>query len=466
MNTHVPETTKRALVVAVLVGIAGLAVHEPIVIAAAFAGLFLGVGVVSLSGSPGRVMLAATLLPLGLVSVVLTVGAAFSGNALLIGGIELTADSQLYGGLLVLVATLLGLGLVGTVLGGVSKAAVSKASRTAFTGSLLGLLLGGAVYLLLSESDSDTVLGGIVSVTGEGLAEFAGTVVLAAGSLVILTYAVPKGALTAPDRREQFAVRRRQFVILVAVTTVGLVGILALAQYSGLTAVSAAVIDAPALRALLVAVTGLAVVLTTIGLIAGWSWQYAETDQNDQVPVLLGTILGLTVIIATLLLLGVPPGALTLVPIVLAIAGVGLLLLKWLQFEVDASTPGMLPVVLTALFVAGTIAVGGDIGDTATVGLSGLGAILSLGAGLFVYSVGTYGSTLSRELGTDAAGRVPQLVQIAYTVAVLTVASLIAVIGFWIAMAIAPTFSVPATIGVVSGLLAIVCVVWFLRRSA
>jgi hypothetical protein len=122
-----------------------------------------------------------------------------------------------------------------------------------------------------------------------------------------------------------------------------------------------------------------------------------------------------------------------------------------------------LPTLLAFLCVAGTVVIGADVGDSLDIGLAGVGATVTLGAGLFIYAVGEYGTTLTAELPAGEHGRMPQLVQVAYALSVIGISTLLAVGGFVVAMAVSPQFSFAAIVGLTGALAALVALVSYLR---
>lgn len=450
-----PRTIRRAVVVATLVAVGGLALYHPFVFPAALAGLFLGASIVWLSGPPVRVTVAATVLPLGLFGVV----AAVVAPALDVGGL-FTGAGGLYTTVVTLVGALLGLSLVGTVTTGVTERTISNANWIAFVGALLGLAIAGGGYVYATHLGRDSLL----LVAGEGVNGFVATVFFAGVSVALAIAVVPNGAVSSPARRELVLVRKKQFSGIVFGIAVILVTLVVLAREVGPADQVSRIAGAPLLRAPLLALGSLGLVGLFLTAVGRWSWEHADRAENDDVPLSLGALVGVTGIVGGALFVGVSPGLVFVVPVLLGVAGVGLWVLRWVldQFGGHRSLGETVPVALSVVCVVGAIAVGADSGETYAVDSSALGSTLVLGAGLFTYSVGQYGSTLSREIGPLEPERTPQLVQIAFASAVVVLAGLVALGGYWVAMTVAPSVSLPATISLVGALLATVVIARYL----
>lgn len=460
-----PRTVQRALLTAVLLGIAGLTLHQPLLAGAALTGLFVGLGVAGLSTTPGRVTVAATVLPFGLVTAVAVIGVLGVGVTLS-AGVDVTVSGSASLGVAALVATVLGLALAGTVTGDVSGESLSQAAWTAMAGAGIGTALVGVAYLLTSYEGAATPLEAALFFAGHGATGVAGTVVFSAAALIGGALAVPDAAVTAPDRRDRLTAVRLRFVVTVAVSAVAVVVLAALVSVLTPAPVASAVLDSPLLRGVLVTFAALGLGVAGLSGLVRLTWERVEDGHNPDTAILLGTTVSLMVILGGGLALGVAPGVLFLVPVLLFLAGSGLWGLQGLldTFGGSVTRREMFPGLLSVLCLAGAAAVAGDVGGTAALDRSSLGTVLTLGAGVFVYAVGRHGAGLTAEVGTAGARRRPQLVHVAYAGTVVFLGTVVALVGFWVAMAIAPTVSVPATVGIVSALLATVLVARFLLR--
>lgn len=465
-ETVLPRTVQWAVITALLLGITGLAIHQPLLAGAALTGLFVGVGVVGLSSTPRRVTVAAMTLPVGLVAGVAGVTALGAGGTLSLGIVDVTIGGSAYAAGAALVATVLGIGLVGTITGSVSEESLSRATWTAMSGAGIGTVLVTVGYVLTTHEDAGTPLEAALFVAGDGAIGVAGSVILAAVALAAAALAVPEAAVTSPDRRERFGTRRLAFVVAVAVAAGAAVVLAGLVAAVLPAPVATAVLDNVLLRGLLAVIVALGFGAAGLGALVRLAWTHAEGGHNPSAAILLGTTLSMTGIVGTGLMMGISPDVLFFVPVLLFLAGGGLWGLQGLLDTVGGhvTTRETLPGALAVLCIAGAATIAGDVGGTTALGWSSLGVILTLGAGLFIYAVGTYGTDLTREVGNAGAGRTPQLVHVAYAGSVVAVGTVVALAGHWVAMAVAPAVSVAATIGVVSALAATVLAVQYLLR--
>lgn len=459
-----PRTSRLAVVVAVLVGVVGLALHQPFVVVSALAGVGLGIGVTGFAGSVRRIALAAFVLPLALVTVVLAVGASLVGVTTFA---DLTAEVDSNGlavgaGTIALLGTVLGVSLVGSSNAELSETALSKASASALAGTLVGAVLValGSTFATGGITDSFVTL---VFAAGLGFTGFAGTLLVVAAAVVAAGFAVPDAALTSPSGREFLAVRRRQFAVLVAVITASILVLLTLAQQVGSTlagvdSVVSAVVDSLLIRAALVTVGTVSVLVIACSLVLAWSWGQTETDRNDDAAILVGALCGVSLVLLASAALPVPSEVVILIPVLLFVATVGLYGLQWVLGTFGGANigGGRVAGIVAVTLIAAAITVGATTEATTTVGRSELGSVLAVGAGLFAYAVGTYGDRLRQEVSVEGAGRVAQLVQVSFAGVVVGAGAVVAVVGFPVAMYVGPTFSISATVGLVGALLATV----------
>lgn len=457
-----PQTVNRAIVTAGLVALLGLALYRPVVLYGALSGIFLGIGVAGLSGTPGRITLAAAVFPIGLVTLTGVIGGLAAGVTA-IPGVSDGSVASVYVVTATLVAGLLGLLLVATLTHEVTEQNISNSRASTLSGVLSGSIIAATASFVIQQGS----LRSVALVLGTGLRGFFVTISLAAVALIAAVTAVPNAAVTSPRREDQLVTRKRQFTIAVLVLAGVGIGIPLLATFVGDWVAIDAMLDSTVLRVLLLSIAAIAIFVATLGGVATYSWSRTDSSGNAIVAVLLGTALGVSLPIAAGIVAGIPPWLLIAVPALCGVAGLGLLLLWWVYgwLGTEGSFRDSLPTLLSVLCVAGTITVGADVGDSLGLSLSGLGATLTLGAGLFVYSVGQYGATLTDELPTGEIRRMPQLVQIAYAASVVSIGTLLAVGGFVTAMILAPQFSSAAIVGLVGALVALIALVTYLRSQ-
>lgn len=458
--TQLPQTVNRAIVTAGLFALLGLALYQPVVLYGALSGIFLGIGVAGLSGTPGRITLAAAVFPLGLVTLTgVVVGLAAGITA--IPGVSDGSATSVYVVSATLVSGLIGLLLVATLTGEVTEQNRSNARAGTVSGVFLGTIVAAVAYGGAQQSS----LRDVALVYGTGFRGFFLTVVSAAILLLLAVATIPTAALTGPKRSSQVASRKRQFTVVVLVLAGVAISVPLAGTRLGDWAVIGAVLDSAVLRGLLLSLSAISIFVAAVGGVATFSWRRTQSEANPIVAVLLGTTVGVGVPVLGGFGAGISPGLLFVVPALCGVAGIGLLLLWWGYGVLDTagSFRESLPTLLAFLCVAGTVVIGADVGDSLDIGLAGVGATVTLGAGLFIYAVGEYGTTLTAELPAGEHGRMPQLVQVAYALSVIGISTLLAVGGFVVAMAVSPQFSFAAIVGLTGALAALVALVSYLR---
>lgn len=460
--TYLPQTINRAVVTAGLVALVGLALYQPVVFLGALSGTLLGIGVAGLSGSPGRISIAAAVFPIGLVTLTAVVGGLAAGIAP-ISGLHDGSGASVYVAIATLVAGLLALLLVATLSGEVTERNFGNAGASTLSGVFFGSIIAAAAMFVIQQGSLDSVALAL----GTGFTGFFSTIALATVALVLGAVAIPNAALTGPGRKEQVVTRKRRFAVAVSVLSGVVLGALLLADVVGDWAFVDAALESPVIRVPLLSIAALGIFVAALGGIASYSWSRTDSSENAIVPVLLGTVLGVSLLIVAGIASGISPGLLFVVPGLCGGAGLGLLLLWWVYgwLETEGSFRDSLPTLLSLLCVTGTVAIGADVGDSLGLSLSGLGATLTLGAGLFIYSAGQYGTTLTDELPAGDIDRMPQLVQIAYAGSVVGIGTLFAVGGFLAAMVLTPQFSSAAIVGLTGALVALIALVTYLRSQ-
>jgi hypothetical protein len=454
-----PNTIQWGVVAGTLVALLGLTIHQPPVLLATLSGAFLGAGLAGLSGKPSRVMLAAALYPVGLVTFVASVGGISTGLVGL-GGLGGSAEFEAYTAIVTLVGALFGLVLASMVTGTITQKSAPNANMSTLSGLLFGLLLSWCGYLFVTTAESslfvfaDTTLGFIRAVT-------TATITL---SVAILF--VPKAALTSPSRSEAFDTGRRQALALVFLSALLLVGVVVGFDLVGLDGVVLTLASSTVVRWLLGVVTGASILLTLLGAITSYAWKRTESQESVVVPVLAGTCLGITFLVGAILHFGPKPEWVFAVPGLVGAGGFVLAALWWLYGLLGGNglLSESLPDIFLGLCVLGTLGIGGSVGKNVHVSLSGLALTLTLSAGVFVYAVGRWGVTLSTEVKTVT--RRPQLVQLAAVATIVTASAAVALLGYVVAIQMAPQFSTAATVGLTGAFLTFVVLLTRFRQLA
>ncbi|MFC7074784.1 hypothetical protein ACFQJ7_16040 [Halovenus rubra] len=462
---ELPRTTRNTLIVGVAIAISGLALHEPAIIGAAIAGVLVGVSVVGLTGCPERATLGAAILPLGLSIAVGLVGVMITGVTISTLGGNVVVSSSVYSGVAAVVATLLGAGVVGTVTNSVSHEAASRALLSAFVGALTAAGLVGFSLSVTTPSSTESIVQTVTYTTGGSWGKLVAAIMLSAQILVFSAYATPAAAISSPGNRNRIVTMRRQFLLATVLVTGSFIALIWMLQSVGADWVVTNIFNTVVVRLLLTACSALGLGITVAALFVRISWHRKEDGQNPDAGIIVGTIMSVTVIIGGGILLGASAEQLFLVPTLLVLAGLSIWLgVVFADFNLTQKARQELPAVLGALCLVGALAVGASVGGTATLGRSELGTVLALSGGLFTYAIGQYGTTVTAEVGGRATMPEPQLVHVAYVGSVIIIGMVLAVVGYLCAMFVAPTFSLPSTVGLVSALVATVGLLRFLRR--
>ncbi|RZH69709.1 hypothetical protein, partial [Natrinema altunense] len=309
--------------------------------------------------------------------------------------------------------------------------------------------------------------------TGDGISGLLVALVVAAAAIVAVLFVVPPAAVTVPSRYDSYVTSRNALATLVTVATVIAIGGLSILTIGSvlvpaLEPVVEAVTGSAAVRGLLAAVTGAALLGVAVAVVARSVWRQTGGRRNAAVAIVAGSLSGV----------GLPFGAAigvggigtttvaTLFGAAAAVLGVGWLV-AWLYEGVVGRNEATNPETAVAAALAAGGVVSGASVDTATLGLetgrAGVATFVPIAAALFAYDVGRYGRTLAREIGSEASRR-PQLVRLGWSGGVAAVGVPVGALGMAGATVLAPTLSVPATAGVIVAVAAVVGGTWVLVR--
>jgi len=445
-----PRTTARTAALVAIAGTLALSVHQRFVALGAATGAALAVALVRAS-SGDRYALPAALLPVGVLGIfwVLSVAVTARLSALV----------------LTLVAVVLGIGTA-TLLVGDSIEHPEILERIAFQGmlaSMCGLPL--ATVFVTNEGQSGLVER--VLFFGPDTLGLAVLPLLAGLSVAMAVLIVPPAMfpLTSNVDTDRANVAKQKLAVRVAALSV-VVTLLAGAFFA-FVPVPTRVVEAPAVRLVFVALAGVGVALSGIGLFARWSW-YSPADRHDPAVLLsLGLLSGFGVAIGGIAAIGGPPvpgGWFSLFSLLVPAFGLGWLVLgRYATMRKRGSPPAPSNVTALALCVSGVVVATTIPSDAPTgTGRAGLVAIGAIAAGLFVYRAGRFGRRLGAEVGNVGVRRRPQLVRIGWLGALTTLGVVVAVAGLWSATVLAPTLSVPATVGTLAGCVTLLAGIWLL----
>ena len=470
-RSRLPSATVWAIVTAGLAGTAALSTAEPAIGMAALAGVIAGVACRFFAGGHGRVAVGAALLPI-----------AFAG---IVVGVGVTADVGGWAAALAPAAALVGVGLASAFTGGLSPTAFR---RTGNAGIVSGVALGIVAVLFPVVSAAGGVrvavpaaLDPAWSVETTGLTGPVVGIVVAASAVALALRAVPIAAFTLPHRREGAVALRTGLVRLIAVVAAAAVAGLVVATLVGsLVPRIGWIVDAVSTSGLLRGTLATTTVLATVAL-ACWLfvrlvWLGSRgggpngSDGNVAVPTLVGVGVGTTVlaVVGSRLVPGTVAADLVtaglLVTALLSVT-VGLVARPYAgvigeEAGRTAGTAVGLGSGLGGVVLGATVDLGGETG--AVVSGGALAAFCAIGAGLFAYRAGVYGSDVAGDVGREAVARDVQLVRFTWTAAVAGVGVVLATVGLALATALSPTLSVPSTVGVVGGLVATGAAAWLL----
>ena len=493
---ELPRPTALAVVLVTVAGVAPLAVVRPILGAGTLAGVALGLSVRALGRSSWWTVLATAALPPGLVGAIATLWLSGSPVAIL----------------LTLAAIAVGISTVGVLAGRLSP---QRVALVEFTGAVSALAVVTAAFLTLeiqSAGGVSTVAGDLLSLPREGAAGLV-VWVLVTGAAVRLALVTLPPALTANLRGQPLELSRDPDAtppVLTATLVLALVlavGTVTPVLGSAVTAVG----SNPGVRGALTGVTVLAVCVAGLGALARGVWATRRTQEGRRAPPVValgvGALVGATVVAGLAVAVdsesAQSPTA-VFVPTIAALALVSLTA-RWVadrfsltdvlessdgrvrhrrggssgyrSFERASirttsvsvpllSLPGRDVVRPETLIPAGLVGAATltAIGMDRTPELSQVGVLVAIAAALFVRTLFSRGRASSRAVGVGNVARLPQSIWVGWTGALALAGLAVGAVGIALADLLSVTLSVPATVGVVSSLVAFVAGIWLLLR--
>ena len=452
-----PVATRGALVCAALVGTLALVAAAPMVVLGALIGVVLGAVVPSFDGSHRRVTVAAGLLPVGTFAAIAVVG---------------TSESAVAGTLAV----------VGLVIGRATGTTISRrttataAERTGTAALYSGIVGGGLTMLAFVVGGIGGVWATLTSlawVTGEGESGVTLWFILVGVAVAAAMVSLPPSMFVVPSRRESYVAARKSLAswLLVGAVIIILAFLMlvnAVRFVFGIGPTTSALAESTGLRVVFVLLTVASLSVAAFGLSIRPSWFETNRQENGIVPITIGSVCGVVVPFSALLAAGVDPRG-----VLAPLFGVGTLVLvigwalAWGWAERLHSNPDPEGATILAVTLAfGGIVVGSTV-DGITgfeTAVTGVAALVAVGAGLFVYDIGRYGRTLAGEIDQEGTAPEPQIIRIAWSALITGIGVVVAVFGLVVATLVAPTLSLPATVAVLAGLVAAIAGIWALFR--
>ncbi|MDF9745700.1 hypothetical protein [Natrinema salsiterrestre] len=455
-DDRVPSTTRWGIALAALVGTVALAVHDPMVAPAALVGTGVAATIGLFAGPHRRISAAAMLLPTVVLGGVAVVG---------LGGGPIRALTSAVG---ILVASV----TCSVVRGRPTPSALRRTGEAALCSAVVA---GGAALLAFgidALSGPAPMIDAILWLTGEGVSGLLVGLVVTIAAIACALLFVPLAAVTVPSRGDSAHKARNALLLAAGIAISIVVAIAVLTVLSPLIALFEPVLEPIAastfVRGLLTIATGSAVAVAVLALVVRKSWLETDGYRNPTVPIVVGSVLGITLPFVGVTGVGSfdPAVVAALFAAAAVVLGVGWLA-AWLYegAVVRGEAPGP-ELVLAAGLAGGSIVAGASV---ETVALeretirAGTATFVALAAALFTYDVGRYGRTLATEVGADASRR-PQVVRLGWSGTVAVVGIPIAILGLAGAAVLAPTLSVPATAGVIVAVTATVGGTWLLFR--
>ncbi len=500
MTTATPELPRLTAVAVVLVtatGIASLAAVRPVLGAGALVGVALGVAVRGLGRSPLWTMVATAALPPGLVGVVATL--LLSGS---LTGVPLT-----------LAAIVVGISTVSVLAG---RLTARQVGLVTVTGAVSALVMVPAAFLTLevqSAGGVSAVVGGLLWYPGDGVT---GLVVwlLTTGVAVTLALLALPPAIAANLRGQPLELPQDSGTTARAVTVTLVLGlVLAAGALGGAGA---------AVRGVLLGVTVLSVCVSGLGALA-WVTRGTQRSRGDPPLVALGTgaLVGATVVSGFAVIVDsgssqsplavfLPTmAALALVSVTAgwvanrfslgdtlgrnrtqlqrrqdrqtgyespgdarAGAGAGVrTTVSSTSYPRSPSSPSLsLPLPGQDVVRPDTLIPVGLVGAAVltalwmdrTPGLDQVGVLVAIAAALFVRALFSRGRASSGAVGVENVARLTQSIWLGWAGALAGVGLAVGAVGLLLAAVLPVTLSVPATVGVVSSLVAFVTGIWLL----
>ncbi|MFC4436555.1 MULTISPECIES: hypothetical protein [Natrialbaceae] len=459
-DSRLPRTTVRAVVVAAVVGTIALSAHEPTVAAAVLGGTALAATAAEFDGSLRRVALASALLPTVVLGTLAGVGQPAGPSAAVLAFVGVT----------------LGFGIGATAVGSPSSAALRRAGIAAGAATAVVVAVGLFAVGLETSPQSQSPVDAAIWFTGDGLSGLFFGIVVAALAVAGGLLAVPPAAFATPTSRGPRVATRDALVRTVVLGGIVLAVGLAAVEAVGwilppLERLVAAVVESALVRGLLALVTVSGLGFAALGAVARRSWPRSSRE-NAVLSIVVGAVCGIAIslVLAFALIVGAlgestDTAAALSGGAVVALGAGGALAWYVGTFGKDGF-PEPVGVIAGAL-AAGAVVVGA-LADGSATGLeavrTGTTPFVALAASLLVYDLGRYGRGLAREIGPEGATLRPQLVRVAWSATVAVVGVVVAAFGLWGATLLEPTLSVPATAGVLAGVVAVVIGVRFLLR--
>lgn len=454
-----PTTTARAVAVAAVTGMLALAVSEPVALVGLLAGVLLAGTMRWFGRSLGRVTIAAAILPLLVLGTVAAIG----------------AEADPITGVTTLTGVVVGVAVGFTGTGWPSSSVLERAGTAAM---LSGFVAGAGWFLAFGIDSANGIKAALVTalwLTGHGVTGLVGWILVAGLAAGVGLYAVPLAAVTEPRYRDAaVAVRRGMaltigFVVVVAVVLLSVATLVAwfLAPVESLLVWAT---RSAAVRGLVALVSAAGVSVAILGSIVQTSWHRTTVRENAIVGLAVGSTCAIVGSFVVGIGAGSSAGRVDIVAVLYGATAVGLVgtgLVLWWYAEYRKLDGVVCPTTVIAVGLGigvGTVGAAGDAATGAAAVRAGVPALVALVAGLFVYDVGRYGRVLAREVGPDSAARLPQFVRLAWSGGKAFVGVPVAVVGLWVATVLAPPLSVPATVGVLAGVAAIVGGTWLLLR--
>lgn len=496
---ELPRLTALAVVLVTAAGIASLAAVRPVLGAGALVGVALGVAVRGLGRSPLWTMVATAALPPGLVGVVATL--LLSGS---LTGVPLT-----------LAAIVVGISTVSVLAG---RLTARQVGLVTVTGAVSALVMVPAAVLTLeiqSAGGVSAVVGGLLWYPGDGVA---GLVVwlLTTGVAVTLALLTLPPAIAANLRGQPLELPQDSGTTARAVTVALVLGlVLAAGALGGAGA---------AVRGVLLGVTVLSVCVSGLGALA-WVLSAGGTQRNRGDPPLValgtGALVGATVVSGFAIIVdsGSSQSPLTVfLPTIAALALVSVTA-GWVanrfslgdalgrnrtqlrrrqdrqtgygspgdaragagagvrttvsstSYPRSPSSPSLsLPLPGQDVVRPDTLIPVGLVGAAVltalwmdrTPGLDQVGVLVAIAAALFVRALFSRGRASSGAVGVENVARLTQSIWLGWAGALAGVGLAVGAVGLLLAAVLPVTLSVPATVGVVSSLVAFVTGIWLL----
>lgn len=449
-TSRLPSTTARSIAVVAVVGALALAGIEPAAAAAALGGFALVAVVSGFDGSSWRIALTSALLPALVLLTIAVIG----------------QTAELIPVVLATIGAILGLGVGGTAVDAPSATALRRGGTAAVIAAATAI--GATAFALATDAAGHwrPVLEAIVWFGGDGVVGLLVGLAAATLALVCGLLAVPPAAFTTPGRRDASLAVGNALVRAIVVCAALVAASLSVTTVIGWLVppvghLVGSVADSELVRGLLAFTTLSGLSLLALGAVVRRSW-HQEDGENAIVPVAVGTCFGAAASFVSVLVVGTRLDSTTatvaLFVGVVIVLGAGAAV-AWYAGTIGANGHPSSPYVTAAALAGGGI-VAGIVADSGSTGLAavrtGVTPFVAIAASLIVYDLGRYGRGLARDIGPTGATSRPQFVRVGWS-GVIAVTGLVVVTGgLWVATIFQPSLSVPATMGVVVGLVVLV----------